>query len=508
MSTSFAAAPLELIDQMVQESTGQPLTKLQRLVLEECWGTEKKTYEEIATENNYSSGYIQQRIAPGLWQILSKLVGTKVNKSNIREVLTKYLETVAETDAVDSSGLIEPLVLSAPSASAPPVEPTVSLVEPLPGESGESIEFIESVERLESVSEDELEHAPDYSRTSVGQDLELPMGSVPLSSPYYVRRDPDEATCYQKIVQPGALIRIRAPRQMGKTSLARRIFDHAEGFCSVMITCQESDRSTLSDLDKFLRWFCTNLSLQLKLTPALDDFWDEDVGSKMSCTLYVEGYILRLVDTPIVLAVDEASDLFEHPDIAQDFFTMLRSWHEYTKYDETWARLRLILVLSTENYLPLNINQSPFNVGTEVALGAFSHEQVVTLGERHGLSLDPDAYDQLMVLLGGHPYLIRLALYHLAKGTVNWDQMLATAATDEGIFSDHLHRHLWNLQRYRDLGTAFQKVLDQGGLASLNQMQGFKLASMGVVTLQKNQVRVSCDLYQQYFSKRLPITLL
>lgn len=70
--------PFDLIDQMVIDVAGQPLTKLQRLVLQECWRNQKKTYEEIAAENNYANSYIQQRIAPALWRLLSEAVGTKI----------------------------------------------------------------------------------------------------------------------------------------------------------------------------------------------------------------------------------------------------------------------------------------------------------------------------------------------------------------------------------------------------------------------------------------------
>ncbi|NEO49996.1 MAG: hypothetical protein F6K55_40285, partial [Moorea sp. SIO4A3] len=35
----------------------------------------------------------------------------------------------------------------------------------------------------------------------------------------YIERPPVEARCYQEIVKPGALIRIKAPKRMGKTLL-------------------------------------------------------------------------------------------------------------------------------------------------------------------------------------------------------------------------------------------------------------------------------------------------
>jgi hypothetical protein len=42
---------------------------------------------------------------------------------------------------------------------------------------------------------------------------ELLGGQVPLESVFYVERSPLEADCYKTILQPGALIRIKAPRQ-------------------------------------------------------------------------------------------------------------------------------------------------------------------------------------------------------------------------------------------------------------------------------------------------------
>ena len=59
------------------------------------------------------------------------------------------------------------------------------------------------------------------------QSLEYPDGAVPLDSPFYLERNEVESLCYQTLKKPAALIRIKAPKLMGKTSLARRII--AEG---------------------------------------------------------------------------------------------------------------------------------------------------------------------------------------------------------------------------------------------------------------------------------------
>ena len=87
---------IKLIDRLVYEKTGQSLNDLQQLVLNECWQTSKKTYEEIAAENNYSSRYIQQRVAPSLWHLMSEIAGAKVTKSNCRSMLLRCVERTTE----------------------------------------------------------------------------------------------------------------------------------------------------------------------------------------------------------------------------------------------------------------------------------------------------------------------------------------------------------------------------------------------------------------------------
>ncbi|MEO0708673.1 MAG: AAA-like domain-containing protein [Cyanobacteria bacterium J06649_5] len=476
MSTNDAITNyLNLIEQLVHQKTGQSLTNLQRLVLGECLQPYKRTYDAIAKDNNYSGSYIKQRVAPDLWHLLSELVGTNVTKVNCKSVLFAYLDRVSQ---------LKEQTQSAPSQSINPQ----SIEQDRPHTNSSQLACIE--DNHESVPSQPLP-------------LEFPMESVPLSSPYYIQRNPHEHHCYQLITRPGALIRIKAPRQMGKTSLMMRIVSQAEDYASIILNFQQTEQSILTDIEKLLRWICANISRQLNLPSAIDDYWDEDIGSKMSCTLYLKEYILEKIDTPVVLVLEESSELFDHAEIAKDFFGMLRTWHEYTRHNEEWKKLRLILIQSTETYVQLNVNQSPFNVGFEVALSPFSTTQVQTLAARNGLELSEQRYAQLMSLLSGHPYLVRLALYHLANKTIDWNTLIETASTDESIFKHHLQRHLWQLQQHPQLYSALQFVLAHNQPVQIGQAEGFKLHSMGLVTLEGNQVQISCALYREYFMQHL-----
>jgi len=334
---------------------------------------------------------------------------------------------------------------------------------------------------------------------------ELPWGQVNLVSAFYVERSPIEARCYETIVKPGALIRIKAPRQMGKTSLMSRILYHGEqqNYVTLPLSFQLADRAVFADLDKFLRWFCASVGLGLQLPNKLKDYWDDIFGSKVNCKAYFEQYLLREMDCPLVLGLDEVDRVFEHRHIAEDFFGLLRAWHEEAKNRAVWQKLRLVVVHSTEVYVPLDNNQSPFNVGLPIELPEFSPEHVHDLATRHGLSWRSSHIQQLMTLVGGHPYLVRVALYHIAKQDMTLDQLLYTAPTEAGPYSDHLRRHLWNLEQYPALATALAKAVATTEPVRLEASQAFKLHSMGLVHLNGNNVTLRYELYRQYFRDRL-----
>ncbi|WP_249103672.1 AAA-like domain-containing protein [Argonema galeatum] len=57
----------------------------------------------------------------------------------------------------------------------------------------------------------------------------------------------------------------------------------------------------------------------------------------------------------------------------------MRFWHEEARRENVWQSVRLVLVHSTEVYVSLSINQSPFNVGLTIKLPQFTSQQVQDL---------------------------------------------------------------------------------------------------------------------------------
>ncbi len=340
---------------------------------------------------------------------------------------------------------------------------------------------------------------------------EQPGGPIPPFSTIYIERSPLEKQAKEAIEQPGCLLRIKSPKKMGKSSLIFQVKTHAIGlgYRIVHLDLHRVDSNILTNLNSFLRWFCKTLSYQLQLECELEDYWNEDIGSKISCTAYLYNYILEKLETPLLLVISEIDCLFEHPQIYQDFLPLLRSWYEEAKQEESIQKLRLILSHSTEIYIPLKIHQSPFNVGLVLQLTPLNLQQTQALVHCYGFSstLSETITNQLYEWVNGHPYLTQLALYHLVKQIevnsetpeVKLAHLIEESVTLSGIYSDHLRRCLIHLKQNQELATAFQYVVEIDDAITLDPILAYQLESLGLVTLIGNKVICSCQLYRQYF---------
>ena len=333
--------------------------------------------------------------------------------------------------------------------------------------------------------------------------LEYPGNAVSLDSAFYINRPPIEQLSCDEILKPGSVTRIQAPRKMGKSSLLLRImaFAQQQGYKIAKIDFQEADRAVYADLNQFLRWFCANIARQLQLQPLLDEYWDEEMGSKVSCGIYFEGYLLEQIDTPIVLVLNETNLVFEHPNIAEEFLPLLRFWHEQARQSIPFQKLRLVVVHSTEVYISLDVNQSPFNIGLPIKLPEFNLNQIQNLATRHGLNwTEGDRAKQLMAMVGGHPYLVRIALYHLAQEQITLEELLQQAPTQGGIYGSILRHHWEIIQKQPTLSAALHKVVMGSESVNLKPIVTYKLESMGLVKLNGDRAYPSCQMYRLYFA--------
>ncbi|MFV2089973.1 MAG: AAA-like domain-containing protein, partial [Pseudomonadales bacterium] len=332
--------------------------------------------------------------------------------------------------------------------------------------------------------------------------LEMPEGTMDPQSALYVSR-PDDDIALSAVSRQGVTLTIKGPRQMGKSSLLMRTMAAAAqaGKEVVFLDFQLFDMAALSDAETFYRQFCTWLTDELELEDKVEEFWRRPLGNSQRCTRYVGRHLLKNVEQPVFLAMDEVERVFD-TDFRSDFFSMLRSWHNDRAIKPRWRNLDLALVTSTEPYqLIENLNQSPFNVGEVISLSDFSASQVAKLNGQHGSPLNESQMEDFMALLHGHPYLTRKGLFLVASGRLASDQLMRAAGDEHGPFGDHLRYHLFRLNGQPDLISGFKQVISQQRCPDVSIF--WRLRGAGLVRRSGAQVVARCRLYNDYFKEHL-----
>lgn len=339
---------------------------------------------------------------------------------------------------------------------------------------------------------------------------EYPSGTVPEDSPFYIQREPQESRWYRQIEQAGALVRIKAPRQMGKTSLGARICNYAEqlGHRTAFLSLQEIDERNLQDSGQFLQNVCSLLCRDLDLAEATtSDYWREkDCGVREKFVSFLRDKLLATSDAPLTAIVDEVDRIFHEDETTREFLGCLRLCFEKAKLrrNRAFRNLRLVLIYSTEVYAQIQATESPLNVGYPIELEEFNAAQIAYLFDRHGLRWQHSDVEQLMATIGGHPFLVRQAIYAIANGVLELDNLKMEAPTNAGLYGDHLQRHLLVLERDPSLAAAFSQVIQATkAVRGIAPRLAFQLNGMGLVKLDGNRVALRYELYRDYFREYL-----
>ncbi|MEL6261634.1 MAG: AAA-like domain-containing protein [Cyanobacteria bacterium J06626_6] len=334
--------------------------------------------------------------------------------------------------------------------------------------------------------------------------LEPAEGTMDPESQLYVKRDCD-AIAQSTIQRKGVTLTIKGPRQMGKSSLLMQVIDGAmkAGKQVVYLDFQLFDQDVLKSADTFYPQFCRSMVEQLGLPDRVAEHWQVGSGNVRRCTSYMQTHILKEVGGPLVLAMDEVDRMFD-ADYQSDFFSMLRNWHNSRALpmNRIWKQFDLALVTATEPYhLIANLNQSPFNVGEVLPLTDFDAAQVTDLNRRHGNVLTAEEEQALMALLNGHPYLVRRALYLIARRQLSVAALFAQADGDNGPFGDHLRYHLFRIYDNQELAQGLLQVIRAGSCPDERIVR--LLSAAGLVRRADERVVPRCQLYADYFGRHL-----
>jgi transcriptional regulator with XRE-family HTH domain len=379
--------------------------------------------------------------------------------------------------------------------------------EDLADEAGVSIDTWKRFKGCKSVRRDSAELIARSLQLDLADLIESSRDQRPLD--YYVERQPLESECHKAIIfsQSGALIRVKAAHRMGKTWFVQHLLNQVQEqqYRSVTLDFRDFVDADFKDFQTFLKQFCREISDSLDdVSDQVEERWQDSLGNNRNCTNYFETHLFAGLDTPLVLVLDNVDLVFEHRTIADNFCTLLRSWHDKASRDPSsiWYNLRLVIVHSTDNYGSLNINSSPLNVGTVFRLRKFNLNEAMELVQQYDLQWQADQVEQMMALTGGNPYLIHEALEYLRQHSeITLEQFLHYAPTAISPYHNYLQDLSSTLQQNSRLTAIVRNIVNSTTPIEVESADMFKLYSMGLVEMAgAGEVVPSCELYRRFFT--------
>jgi DNA-binding SARP family transcriptional activator len=350
---------------------------------------------------------------------------------------------------------------------------------------------IRQYEELERILNEAWGEAPsEQSRIALMNDLpasgKLPEtyvptgGAMPLGSRYYVQRSID-SQLNDLVLRNDGVILLQGPRQVGKSSVLARTIDHARthGTATLYTDVQSCGADDLIEAESFYRLVAYQLARQIAPEIDVANLWNDALGCNSNLDSVVTA-LLRTANKNVWWAIDEADLLFERS-YTDDFFGLLRSWHNRRAFepDGPWAQFMLILAYATEAHLFISdLNQSPFNVGVRKHLEDFSVDETRRLQSRYEQVKETDAWKAVYGLTNGHPYLCQCAFAFLANGS-SVQKLTECAHLQSGPFGSHLSRLLVTITQNEKILSEIKRVLK--GKPFENPTTRLRLQSAGIV---------------------------
>lgn len=334
----------------------------------------------------------------------------------------------------------------------------------------------------------------DGSRSVVG-------GAIQAESRYYIVRDSDELAA-ESLRTENAVVLVFGPRQVGKTSLLARSSTalQSEGVGIVLTDFQSLGSSEIQSQATFYRALIHSFATQVGIDH--EPAWNELVGANWNLDAQI-GALLKSLMEPVCWVMDEVDRLFG-TDYADDFFGLVRSWHNRRAFANQgpWKRLRLLISYATEAQLFIkDLNQSPFNVGVRVTMNDFSPAQVEDLGSRY--SFDRHTSMGVFEVAAGHPFLTRKAFSFLADGA---DLVTLRMASDQpdGPFGDHLKRLLAMIRKSPEMEAAVSSLLAGEGVTDSQTLARMRSSGLLAGSTSKQAV-FRCSAYESFLRKSLEL---
>ncbi len=298
-------------------------------------------------------------------------------------------------------------------------------------------------------------------------------GALPKDYPAYIHRPADYAAW--RALQQGKLIYTIAPRQVGKTSLLKRLAVQLanQGWC-----CCHVDLATFGNLER-AHWFqrIGERIAQACICRGAASCAPTGLTDQQAFRAFLLDTIgLRDPTTPVRLALffDEVEGL-RGMEFSDDFLMTLRDLYQHREDYPGHLRISFAGAIDPQALIK-DQRISPFNIAEEITLNDFTAaetQQLTGYLEQMGLPVDAAVHAQIYAWTGGHPYLtqrlceiiaIRIDTREITQLTPEvidrsvQNRLLAPRTRDKNI--KHVESKLYELLREspRPLSTLVQKL--------------------------------------------------
>lgn len=352
---------------------------------------------------------------------------------------------------------------------------------------------------------DGLRHGP-VSNSNPGRHPSAPGWPGEHYDPiWYIHRKwaEQEAETYLDI--PGKPVILWGPELFGKTWLLEYMLDKKRlqdrPWRIARVNLNSIVGAGRGSYDDFLFEVALTISEELGEGEAWVAAWQADRvrNGKRKLTRLLKTFLAR-ESRPLIVAIDRADAIMD-TGFREDFFALLRSWADDRELP--WPELRLLLSVSTT---PARLTQhtynSPFSGLSEpIELDSLDHSQIEQLALRYGVSHTREDLNQIERYLGGHPYLVRLAMSVCAQRQTPLAELLKA-----NYEARPFERHLRHCRSYLDGREGLWEALSQVGRSGSRQVdsEAFEhLRRLGLVRQGKDGVyRLGAELYGRLLENR------
>lgn len=339
-----------------------------------------------------------------------------------------------------------------------------------------------------------------------GPSAALPSGGiVPLNSPLYVARACD-TELVAALDQQQSIILIKGARQTGKSSLLARGLQAARArtWAAYHTDCEQFSAEDLLTSQAFYARLLGTLAEQGDHEFAQDADWRPLLGAAGNLERFLRRKVLAATESPVLWALDGVDRLFK-TDYYNEFFAFLRGLHtkRATEPIVPWERFTILIATATEAHLYIrDLSQSPFNVGTRIALEDFDTGLSLDLCRRLApLGWSDENRQRLYRLLGGNSYLLVRGLNEIETRRMDIDTFERLVVQPDSPYRDHLECALRLLAADGDLRADMLAVL-RGDLCT--DVGFYRLRSAGLLNgASPERARPRCGLYAEYFARHL-----